>query len=91
MTYAVHTINLMPNTLNKRRSPYTMVTRAKIHDNDLHVGFGDVVIAKTPARSGDNAVTDLRAEYGFVLDHGDDGGAKIKILCSTLQAAVQSL
>ena len=80
LAYAVHTINLMPNTLIKQRSPYTMVTRAKIHDSDLHVGFGDVVIAKTPARSGDNAVTDLRAEYGFVLDHGDDGGAKIKML-----------
>jgi len=79
LSYAAHTINLLPHSFTEKRSPYSMVTGLKINDNDLQVGFGDVVIATVPKRTSTSSL-DMRGEYGFVLDHLHDGGGKIKML-----------
>jgi hypothetical protein len=78
--YAIRTMNATPNKLTDGRIPYTLVTGKPVYAKDLEKRFADLVIAKVPSKTGDDATTDMRGQYGLVLGHYQDGRGKIKML-----------
>jgi len=77
---AARVLNCTPNVHTDGRAPLTLVTGRKLSPADLALQFGDVVVARAPRRSGDNALTTPRGDLCLVLLSSIEGHGKTLVL-----------